>query len=347
MTKWLQMKTLGKKPSGARLEKIQKSPQFKDGKFQNILPSDVSPKGSALITKTFEFFTSGSKTMPPRPVPHLKTDLHHLPDQVPTIVWFGHSSYLIKYRGKTLLVDPVFSGHASPFSWMVKSFPGSDAYAAEDMPEIDFLIITHDHYDHLDYQTVLKLKSKIKHIYTALGVAEHLEYWDFPPEMITEMDWWETQNLIPGFELTATPARHFSGRSFSRSETLWASFVLKMDQYKLFIGGDSGFDGQFKVIGEKYGPFDWAFLECGQYNEGWPLIHMFPERTAQAAHDLGAKILMPVHWAKFSLSLHRWNEPIYRVIESAKKLNQKLAIPKIGQVISIDQAPPMTPWWED
>lgn len=341
------MKTLGKKAAGTRWARMQASPAFKDGSFHNILPTEISRRDPAMFRAALKFFTASVRTKPPKPIPHEKTDLHSLPDHVPHLVWFGHSSYLLKYRGFKILVDPVFSGHASPFSWMVRAYPGSDVYSAKDMPEIDLLVITHDHYDHLDYATMLELKPKIKKICTTLGVGAHLEYWGFDPALISELDWWESLNFAPGVTLTAAPTRHFSGRSFTPSPTLWAAFSLQWGDYKFFLGGDSGFDSQFKVIGEKLGPFDWAFLECGQYNEAWPLIHMFPERTAQAAKDLRAKVCMPVHWAKFSLSLHSWNEPIHRVIKAAEELQQSLAIPKIGQSIALGDSLPTSPWWDE
>lgn len=339
------MKTFGQKPKGLSLQRILQSPHFNNGSFQNIVPTEINPRKTSIVKTSFEFFTGSQKTMPTKPLPHVKTDLRALPDTAPTVVWFGHSSYLLKYQGRTILVDPVFSGYSSPVPLFVKAFPGTDAYRVEDLPEIDLLVITHDHYDHLDYETALALKSKVKQVCTTLGVAAHLEYWGYPSEIITELDWWESHEFAAELKITATPARHFSGRALVRSRTLWASFVVAWGSYKIFLGGDSGYDSQFKKIGEHFGPFDWAFLECGQYNEGWPLIHMFPERTANAAADLQAKVLMPVHWGKFALSLHPWNESVRRLLAAVK--DQKMAIPKIGQPVTFGGDLPMTPWWED
>jgi L-ascorbate metabolism protein UlaG (beta-lactamase superfamily) len=164
---------------------------------------------------------------------------------------FGHSSYLIKHKGITVLVDPVFSGHASPFSFSVKAFPGSDIYKPEDMPDIDMLIITHDHFDHLDYKAVVTLQPKVKHIYTSLGVVSHLRFWGIPAEKITEFDWWDTQKITDNIQLTAAPARHFSGRKFGRGKTLWSSFILELNGYRIYIGGDSGYDSHFKTYWRK------------------------------------------------------------------------------------------------
>jgi L-ascorbate metabolism protein UlaG (beta-lactamase superfamily) len=338
------MKTLGRKPSAASLAKFKKSRHYKNGTFENLTPAPVM-QGTSTGKLLYEFFKARNFTTPKQKLPSIKTDLHILNDDQPTLVWFGHSSYLIKYRGTNILVDPVFSGHASPFSFMVRSFDGANTYQASDMPKIDMLIITHDHYDHLDYKSILALKEKIKHIYTPLGVGDHLEHWGIDKEKITEFDWWETKSITEKIKLTATPTRHFSGRMFKRSETLWAAFVLELGDKKIFIGGDSGYDETFKEIGKKFGSFDLALIECGQYHINWPNIHMFPEQTAQAAKDLNAKALLPVHWAKFSLSLHSWNEPITRVLAAAKDLNLSVTTPIIGEPVVLSNNLPNTQWW--
>jgi L-ascorbate metabolism protein UlaG (beta-lactamase superfamily) len=335
----------GKEPSGARLERIMKSPNYKDGAFQNLTQTVVMREGASYIKLIMEGLNKPATVTPDKTIPSVKTDLKNLPSEKPAIVWFGHSSYLIKSRGINILVDPVFSGTASPVSFFGNSFKGTDVYTPEDMPEIDLLIITHDHYDHLDYKTLLALQPKVKKIYTALGVGSHLEYWGFSPEKIVELDWWESNNVSDSIQITATPARHFSGRSFSRFKTLWASFVLKINNYTIFIGGDSGYEQHFKSIGEKFGPFDIAMLEAGQYGRDWPSIHMLPEETVQAAKDLGAKVLFPVHWTKFALAMHDWNEPANRVKKSAAEKNQKLATPMIGEMIVVDSLYPDKSWW--
>ncbi|HEX4850700.1 MAG TPA: MBL fold metallo-hydrolase, partial [Puia sp.] len=207
------------------------------------------------------------------------------------------------------------------------------------------MILTHDHYDHLDYKTIVALKPMVKQICTSLGVASHLVYWGLDPNCILELDWWESIRMKDNFKLTAAPARHFSGRTFDRNKTLWSSFVLENDFAKIYIGGDSGYDSHFKVIGEKMGPFELAILESGQYNESWPQIHMMPEETVQAAKDLQAKVLLPVHWGKFALSLHPWNEPIRRVLKEAIILNQEVATPMIGEPFYLQGPIPKNEWW--
>ena len=263
----------------------------------------------------------------------------------PVIVWFGHSSYFIKIQNSTFLIDPVFSGNAAPVSCMVKSFEGSDIYTTDDFPGIDYLVLTHDHYDHLDYKTILKLKPKINNIFCSLGIASHLIYWGFDEKIITEMDWWQTNKLGDEMFLTAAPSRHFSGRGLKRYKTLWSSFILQTGSHNLYLGGDSGYDAHFKEIGEKYGPFDIAMIECGQYNTAWPFIHMMPEETAQAAADLKAKVLLPVHWGKFTLALHAWNEPVKRLLKGPG-VAYKVTTPMIGEPVILDEVYPEKHWWQ-
>jgi L-ascorbate metabolism protein UlaG (beta-lactamase superfamily) len=342
---FMQKAVFGAHPSGARLQRIQRSPNYKDGSFQNLAPTEVMLKSASMTKMLKDFFTKPKTTEPQEPLPSVQTDLHTLDNNKPTIVWFGHSSYLIQSKGKNILVDPVFSGHASPVSFFAKAFKGANTYGVKDMPAIDALIITHDHYDHLDYETILALQPKIKMIYTSLGVGAHLEHWGIPPEKIVEFDWWEHKRISDSMELTAAPARHFSGRSFTRGKTLWSAFILTLDGYKFFIGGDSGYGTHFKTIGDKYGPFDIALLEAGQYGANWPYIHMLPEQTIEAAKDLHTKILMPVHWGKFALAMHDWNEPIQRVVAHAHQNDVKLTTPMIGEVVVLDSIYPNKEWW--
>jgi L-ascorbate metabolism protein UlaG (beta-lactamase superfamily) len=342
---FLQQKIFGQNPDADKNERIKNSSNYSNGAFQNLSLTEVTRKGASYSKMIFKFLNKPKDTAPQQLVPSVKTNLASLNDHEPVIVWFGHSSYLIKYKGINVLVDPVFSGHASPFSFSVKAFPGSDVYKVEDMPAVDMLILTHDHFDHLDYKTVLALQPKVTHIYTSLGVASHLKHWGIAGNKITEFDWWETQKITGNIQLTATPARHFSGRQFGRGKTLWSSFILELNSYKIYIGGDSGYDSHFKTIGEKHGAFDIAVLECGQYGKDWPYIHMMPEEVVQAAKDLNAKLLLPVHWAKFSLSLHAWNEPADRVVKAANESNQSITTPMIGEPVSLNKPTLANKWW--
>ena len=220
-------------------------------------------------------------------------------------------------------------------------------YTTDDMPEIDYLFISHDHWDHLDYETVLKLKPKIKKIITGLGTGEHLEHWGFDNDIIIEKDWNEEVVLDTGFIVNTTPARHFSGRGFKRQQALWLSFVLQTPTMRIYLGGDSGYDLHLAEIGKQFGPFDLAILECGQYNKSWKYIHMVPEELIRAGHDLKAKKIMPVHWSKFTLALHSWDEPIIRVIAEAKKKNFPIVHPMIGEEIDLKNTGNSNAWWEN
>ncbi len=287
--------------------------------------------------KVLRAFRNRPKSVrPPMPVQALAPDFQSLlsaPDDA--LIWFGHSSYLLRTSGRTFLVDPVFSRRASPMPGFVKAFPGTDIVKPADLPELDYLVITHDHYDHLDYDTIRQLKQKVKHWICSLGTGAHLEYWGVPAGRISELDWWESVQPEPGLNMTATPGRHFSGR-LKRAQTLWASFVLETPGRRYFIGGDSGFDAHFGEIGKRFGPFDLAILECGQYHEYWKHIHMMPEETALAAELLGAKALLPVHWGKFNLALHPWDESIERLLKAAAGRPYEVLTPAIGQTVLLN-----------
>jgi len=341
----MSLRITGKLPSGKHLEKLKQSPNYKRGAFQNLSPTPMKPDDISYWKMMKEFFKKNKDTVPPGLLPSVKTDLDKLNPGKPVIVWFGHSSYLIRIDNKNFLIDPVFSGNASPFSFMIKAFPGSNIYKPEDMPMIDYLILTHDHYDHLDFKTVRKLRNKVDKIYCSLGVSSHLKYWGFGNNKIMEIDWWETKHLEENISLTAAPARHFSGRGIKRGQTFWSSFILKTKDHNLYLGGDSGYDSHFKEIGNKFGPFDLAILEAGQYNSMWPYIHMMPEETVQAAVDLNAKALLPVHWGKFTLAMHAWDDPVKRVLEKARELNMKVLTPKIGQPLILDNSFQSENWW--
>jgi L-ascorbate metabolism protein UlaG (beta-lactamase superfamily) len=340
------MQTLGRRPSGEYAASIRRSSNFRNGEFQNLSPTSAMAKG-AFWRILFRFLNKPKNTVPPSVLPSMKTDLKSLnqPDANPVIVWFGHSSYFIRLNGINILVDPVLSGHASPFSFSVKSFPGADIYSVDDLPSIDMLILTHDHYDHLDYDTLPLLRPKVKNVYTALGVGAHLDHWGFPKEMITEFDWWDSKEISDGVRLTAAPARHFSGRTFKRNQALWCSFILKVANHNFYIGADSGYDTHFADIGRRFGPFDIAFLETGQYNDDWPLIHMTPEEAVQASLDLRARWMLPVHWGKFSLAFHPWSEPAERVRKKAAALGVSVTTPLIGEPVVLNKSYPRREWW--
>jgi len=338
-------KIMGKTPFGAHLEAIKNSPYYKKNGFENLSVTPTMAEDASFFKIFFGFFNKPKNVEPPAELPHIKTDLKNITSDKPTIVWFGHSSYFIHIDGKNILVDPVFSGNASPISSMVKAFLGANTYQPEDFPVIDHLILTHDHYDHLDYKTIVQLKPKIKQVVCPLGVSSHLVYWGYDKNIITELDWWQTAELDHTATITAAPARHFSGRGLTRGKTLWTSYIFKIGKYNFYLGGDSGYDTHFNKIGDRFGPFDIAILECGQYNVAWPYIHMMPEQVVQAAIDLQAKVLMPVHWGKFTLASHPWDEPIKRVTKQAELSGMKITTPMIGEPVILDTNYPDNKWW--
>jgi len=344
---FMQQLKFGSTPSGERLERIKTSPQYRDGKFQNQSHTPDLTEGASFFSVLKEFlFDKKIRRTPAKLLPSVKTDLLQLRKEDDVWVWMGHSSYFMQVDGKTILVDPVLSGAASPLSFTTKSFPGSDIYTTDDIPEIDLLFISHDHWDHLDHSTIKKLKPKIKTIITGLGTGAHFERWGFKKEMIIEKDWNESATLADGFSVTVTPARHFSGRGFTRNKALWVSFVLETPTKKIYIGGDSGYDSHFTSIGNTYGPFDLAILECGQYDKSWKYIHMLPEEVVQAAQELKAKKLLAVHWGKFALGNHPWDEPAIRVHKAAQEKNLSLVTPMIGERVNIDESEQsFSPWW--
>lgn len=335
----------GKTPSGRELQLIRNSPNYRNGSFQNLSPTEIILKEASFFRMMRDLINKPESASPQYSLPTVKTDLKAISSDKPVIIWFGHSSYFISYRNTNILVDPVFTGHASPLPFFAKSFPGTDIYSPDDFPQIDILILTHDHYDHLDYKTIKAFAGKTRHFYVPLGVSAHLKYWGFDAARINELDWGDRALTDQGFKLISTPARHFSGRRIMRNQTLWTSYVLKMDNYTFFIGGDSGYDTHLKKIGDDYGPFDIVFLESGQYNKLWPYIHLQPEETVKAAIDLQAKLLLPVHWGKFSLAFHDWDEPVKRVLKEASRYNLNVTTPMIGEPLIFGKPFPQSSWW--
>ncbi|MBI3235423.1 MAG: MBL fold metallo-hydrolase [Bacteroidetes bacterium] len=339
----------GKRPQGERFERIKKSPNYKNGSFQNQSFTPDLTDGATYYSVGKEFlFGDKSKSKPKTKIPSQKTDLLKLHKNQDILVWFGHSSYFIQIDGKSILVDPVLSGYASPFSFTTNAFDGANIYTVDDLPEIDYLFISHDHYDHLDYNSIIKLKPKIRKIICGLGTGEHLEHWGYDPDIIFEKDWNEELILEDGFIVNTVPSRHFSGRGTKRNQALWLSFVLQTPSMKLFLGGDSGYDKHFAEIGTRHGPFDLVILENGQYNKSWKHIHLMPNEVLQAATELKAKRIFPVHSSKFALSTHPWDEPLNLITENNKLVNLNLITPMIGEQVNLkDSAQNFTHWWKE
>lgn len=344
--------SLGRNPKGAELERIETLPNYHDGEFHNLFapPSSPAPvtgnsRRSRLGMLKY-FFGKPDSTKPSRRMPVVITDLINTTWDKPTVIWFGHSSFLIKSKAGNLLFDPNFSGYAGPFPGLVDAFKGADAYGVDQMPPLEAIIISHDHYDHLDYATVKLLKKKAKRLIVPVGVGSHLRRWGFNDDQIREMFWNDSLTISPALKITATPAHHRSNRTFEQRKTLWASYVIELQGYKIYFSGDTGYSPHFSLIGKQYGPFDLVMMECGQYNQRWSQSHMHPTQTAQAAVDLGAKMVVPIHWGKFAESMHRWNEPVELLSAAAKERQLPLSIPQIGQPYTIG-APPLTSrWWD-
>jgi L-ascorbate metabolism protein UlaG (beta-lactamase superfamily) len=274
----------------------------------------------------------------------MATDLKNLPDN--SLVWFGHSAFLIKLKGKTILVDPSLSSHASPIWLVTKAFPGTTGFTAADLPDIDYLLISHDHWDHLDYPTIKALKARTKLIILPLGVGAHFERWGFPPDQIREGDWWESFTVADGLTITLIPSRHFSGRSLTWNKSLWTGFLLEGGGMRIFYSGDGGFLPQYAEFGEKLGQVDLAIMECGQYDRRWANIHMTPEETVRAAGLMKAKAIMPVHSGKFTIANHTWDDPFIRFNYAVKKTDMQSITPIIGQVVDLTSLQTSYPeWW--
>ena len=287
---------------------------------------------------------------PAQPIKPVRLDASKPPaSEQPQITWFGHSSFLLQQGGKNILLDPVFSRSTSPFQFLgPQRFSDSLPATIEKLPHIDLVLISHDHYDHLDYESIQKLAGKTTMFFVPLGLAAHLRKWGVTNGQITELDWWDEREF-EGFTLTCTPSRHFSGRTMTdRFATLWCSWVLRAGDTKIFFSGDSGYGPHFKQIGDKYGPFDLDLLECGQYDPLWPNVHMTPEQTMQAHLDLRGKRMIPMHWGAFVLAFHAWTDPVERVLAAGAKVDATVITPKIGEVVRLKSKQyPIERWWEE
>ena len=321
--------SFGRLPRGERLERIKRSPQYRDGEFHNMQVTPLMTSDKSRWENMWDFlFDKSDGLVPETPVRAVKTALDSLPEG-DLIVWFGHSSYMLQLSGRKILVDPVFC-MASPVSFVNKPFKGTDIYTPEDIPPIDVLVITHDHWDHLDYNTVKAIKERVGKVVCPLGVGEHFEYWGYETGQIVELDWHEDAVPVPGLVFHCLPARHFSGRGLESNKTLWASFLVESQSLSVYIGGDSGYGNHFAEIGEKYAGIDVAILENGQYSENWKYIHTMPELLGKAAHAIGAGTVITVHHSKYALSRHRWDEPLENELRVAREDSVNLKVLEIG-----------------
>lgn len=340
--------TFGSRPDAVSRARITASPYFNGRVFANLEPTEIQPRGSDHAERPSLLGWLHSVTNPPagkqpaEPLPSVALDLPALKNGC--FAWLGHSTVLLRQADATLLFDPVFH-RASPVFLGGAPFAMRHTHTAAEMPPLDAVLISHDHYDHLDYRAIRELDGKTRHFYVPPGVKAHLRRWGVADGKITELDWYQSATL-GDLHLTLIPTRHFSGRNFTnRNSTLWGAWVVRSPGFSVYFNGDSGFGRHFAANGEQYGPFDLAFMENGAYNDNWAQIHMTPEESVAAARLLGAKRAVPIHWAKFDLAYHPWKEPIVRFLAAADQQGLMVITPLIGEVFDLEK-PPQRQWWE-
>lgn len=342
-------KQFGAKPTKSDVENYSKSKQWDGEKFLNIENTSMEISIRTMPKLLYKQFCEKKDRAPKTPLSIIPFDkkAFEKASESAHFIWFGHSVLLLRTNDLTILIDPMFGSNAAPISpFPIKRFSENTLDIIDELPTIDLVLLSHDHYDHLDYDSIQKLKPKVKQFYVALGVKRHLVKWGIDATIITEFDWWDAANFN-SIQITFTPTRHFSGRGLrDRAKSLWGGWSMITPKKKIWFSGDSGYGEHFKEIGKRLGPFDFAFMECGQYNENWSQIHMFPEESVQAAIDAKAQIIMPVHWAGFALAQHSWTEPVERFISSSDKQNVKYLVPQLGEIVSIETAKTSDFWFK-
>lgn len=328
-----------------RKTRMAASEHFHKGRFKNLHRTPLLGSLPNRLKAVMDYAVLRGERIPSRDIPVVPLVLDDQ-ETASRVFWLGHSTVLIRLAGKTVLTDPVLSHRASPLKVAgPKSFYNPASVSPERLSRIDVMVITHDHYDHLDYKAIRTLDGRTRAYVVPLGVGSHLEAWGVRPDKIHECDWWEKVE-VDGIFFTAAPTRHFSGRGpFDRFKTLWAAFVIERAGKRLFFGGDSGYDPCFEEIGNRLGPFDLTFLECGAYSPYWPNVHMLPEDAVKAHGELKGRVLMPIHWARFNLSVHDWTEPVERLLARSEKDGVRVATPMIGKGYDVDGDPETTRWW--
>lgn len=322
-----------------------------EGKYQNTIETNMDMSVGKMFSVMWRMLRGTPGREPSKPLPTLAFDTSRYADAADGTLfsWFGHSSLLVKFQGKTILFDPVFSPRASMLSFAgPKNFGYAHYMQAGYLPKIDLVVLSHDHYDHLDKKVIQTIHASVPRFCVPLGVKARLVKWGVAADKITECDWWQKMEPIPGLQLVCTPSRHFSGRGLTdRARTLWCSWVFLGEGARFYFSGDSGYSPDFRKIGDAYGPFDFAFIECGQYNEDWEAIHMMPEQSVQAALDVKARLAIPIHWGKFALALHTWNDPAQRFRKEADRLDLNYFFPTINETYTVQHLERRTPfWWE-
>lgn len=344
------MRSMGRRAQGLRIERMQSSVLWAGDGFRNQFPVAPGLKDpNAAFPSLRDFLCGGERRVPAAPLPS------HDPRDTWTqqagsglrATWLGHSTVLIEMGGYRVLTDPVWGPRASPSRLIGPKRFQPVPLGIRQLPSLDAVVISHDHYDHLDYPTICELRALDVPFVTSLGVGAHLEYWGVPHDRIVELDWWESYDL-PGtpLRITAAPSQHFSGRGLKdRNGTLWSSMVIQSDRHKVFFSGDTGLTAEYADIRERLGPFDLVMLEIGAYHPAWGDIHLGPENALIAHEYLGGGVLMPVHWGTFSLAMHAWDQPAERLSELADASGVPLLMPQLGMPVEPAQAERPDPWW--
>lgn len=338
----------GGRVTKAEKNKLATSSNYQDGKFQNLIDTSLSIRKRDVIKALKKRQKVKDSLMPKKhlEIKPIDQDAFSQHDHIPKFTWFGHSSVLLRVANRNLLIDPMLGSDASPVGPMrTKRFSQNTLNVIDQLPFLDAILLTHDHYDHLDYKSILKLKDKCRTWLVALGVKRHLVRWGINPDLITELDWWDSHRIFD-LELTFTPSRHFSGRGlFDRAKSIWGGFVLRSAAHCIYWSGDGGFGPHFNEVAKKHGPFDWFFVECGQYDDFWKDIHLFPEESAQASLEVGNPVTIPVHWGGFPLALHTWKDPIERFVVDAEHKQLTICTPQLGELVTLGNEP-KNKWWE-
>jgi len=344
----LSLPQFGGRLEGERLARARNNPQYRDGKFVNVVPQASYRPGDVWAMFAGQFLGNEVRS-PPAPIPVQAV----APETLTTAssglraFWIGHASVYIEIDGVRMLVDPIFSEYASPFEFGPRRFH-PPPITRDDLPKIDAVLITHDHYDHLDMRTIRQLAGRGATFFVPLGIGAHLQAWGVPEAQVREMEWWQEQPL-KDVRVISTPSRHYSGRGLTDARaTQWTSWTVIGAGHRFYVSGDTGYSDHFRAIGDKFGPFDLSFIKIGAYGPGapWLDIHMSAEDALRAHADLRAKRLFPVHWGTFNLAFHAWDEPIKRAVAAARANKAELLTPRVGEMIDTDQAFASNPWWE-
>ena len=344
------MKSLGKKPEGARLERLKASPLWTGAQLRNVHPMIPGLRdASASMPTITDFLYGGERRVPRGPLPSMNP-LESGPSRSASglrTTWLGHSTLLIEIDGVRVLTDPVWGPRASPSRLAGPKRFQPVPVPLHAMPPIDVVVVSHDHYDHLDYPTISELAKTDVPFVTSLGVGAHLEAWGVHPQRIVELDWWDSYALPnAGLTVTAAPSQHFSGRGLNdRNTTLWSSLVMRSHRHAVFFSGDTGLTTEYQAIRDRLGPFDLVMLEVGAFHPAWGDIHLGPENALKALALLGGGAFLPVHWGTFALAMHAWDQPAEALLELAPKQGVQLIMPRLGQPFEPIHAERVSPWW--